>query len=205
MTAITPTSGRWRKLFVAVVNFVLLSSMCHAWTSIPTNKPTSIHQKQPHTAALSFSPSAALATVLLSMALVWTTPSSSPAQAATALDPQTFAHEYSDPLHPSCRRHIQVLSNEGNFRYDGTAVGPKNDPVLRGCSEAEIQRYGLRVGSFEGQITGDRISAGDGVHEGVWEPAIKSVIEGDGSHLPYADVDGIRWNDGNKWIVKKDT
>eukprot|EP00587_Corethron_hystrix_P010674 CAMPEP_0113298746 /NCGR_PEP_ID=MMETSP0010_2-20120614/1060_1 /TAXON_ID=216773 ORGANISM="Corethron hystrix, Strain 308" /NCGR_SAMPLE_ID=MMETSP0010_2 /ASSEMBLY_ACC=CAM_ASM_000155 /LENGTH=141 /DNA_ID=CAMNT_0000151847 /DNA_START=327 /DNA_END=752 /DNA_ORIENTATION=- /assembly_acc=CAM_ASM_000155 len=83
------------------------------------------------------------------------------------------------------------------FRYSGTAVGPKNDVVLRGCSEEEQRIYGSRKGAFDGTILdgGRRITAGDGVHEGRWEPA--------GSKLgkqKYGDVDGIRWDDGNKWV-----
>ena len=67
--------------------------------------------------------------------------------------------------------------------YTGTAVGPKGDPVLRGCSAEEQAKYTLRRGAFDAMIspTDGAISAGDGVHEGVWEK------------------DGIRWNDGNKW------
>jgi hypothetical protein len=34
----------------------------------------------------------------------------------------------------------------------------------------------------------------------VWEPANSA-----NTHLGYEDVDGIRWNDGNKWIVKQKT
>lgn len=117
-----------------------------------------------------------------------------------AFDAQVFTNHYEDPFHPLCKRHIQVSDNGRSFRYDGTAVGPKNDPVLRGCSDEEIAKYGLRLGSFEGQVVGNKISAGDGVHEGFWEPA--GSVTGD-NNIKYTNVDGIRWNDGNKWIVKK--
>jgi len=68
---------------------------------------------------------------------------------------------------------------------------------LRGCSPSEIKEFGIRRGQFDGVILDNgKISAGDGVHEGLWEPAF-SVSRGQ----PYEDMDGIRWNDGNKWTV----
>lgn len=127
--------------------------------------------------------------------------------AAMALEPvqvpedvTVLNHQYSDPLHPHCRRTIQVDKDGKTFHYSGTAVGLKDDPVLRGCSPAEIKKYGLRTGSFDGQIVmpGLRLSVGDGIHEGKWEPA-NSVTT---PSLQFKAVDGIRWNDGNKWIVK---
>lgn len=80
-----------------------------------------------------------------------------------------FNHEYSDPLHLLCHRRIQVLENDSTkFHYTGTAVGPKDDTVLRGCSKEEIRKYKLRRGEFYGDILpGNKISAGDGIHEGV--------------------------------------
>jgi hypothetical protein len=121
---------------------------------------------------------------------------------AHAVNPSIFTNDYSDPFHPLCERHIQVDDGGKTFHYSGTAVGPKDDPVLRGCSPEEIIKYKLRQGAFDGFIVsnnGQRISAGDGIHEGVWEPAgsVKT------SNLGYEDVDGIRWNDGNKWVVLK--
>jgi hypothetical protein len=117
-------------------------------------------------------------------------------------DSSVYTNDYSDPFHPLCKRHIQVVGGaEGgkSFRYWGTAVGPKNDPIERGCSPAEIREFGLRQGKFEGTITAEnKISAGDGIHEGVWEPASSAT-----TNLGYEDVDGIRWNDGNKWVVKE--
>ncbi len=79
-----------------------------------------------------------------------------------------FNHEYSDPLHPLCNRRIEVLDDGKTFHYTGTAVGPKDDPVLRGCSKEEIRKYKFRRGEFYGEVLpGNKISAGDGIHEGV--------------------------------------
>jgi hypothetical protein len=79
-----------------------------------------------------------------------------------------FNHDYSDPLHPLCNRRIEVLDDGKSFHYTGTAVGPKDDPVLRGCSKEEIRKYKLRRGEFYGEVLpGNKISAGDGIHEGV--------------------------------------
>jgi hypothetical protein len=120
-------------------------------------------------------------------------------QPSFALDPFIYTNEYEDPLHPLCERRIKVAEDGKTFHYSGTAVGPKGDPILRGCTEEEIQKYKLRQGSFDGYILDDgKISAGDGIHEGVWEPA-GSVS----SDIPFSFVDGIRWNDGNKWTVKE--
>jgi hypothetical protein len=95
-------------------------------------------------------------------------------------------------------RNIKVNQDGKTFHYAGTAVGPKDDPVLRGCSYQEQKEFGLRRGAFDGEVMpGLKISAGDGIHEGVWEPA-NSVTK----YSDYKDVDGIRWNDGNKWVVK---
>ena len=120
------------------------------------------------------------------------------APALAVVDPSVFTNEYADPLHPQCLRRIEVSKDGTTFHYSGTAVGPKDDPVLRGCSAQEIKEFGIRRGQFDGLIVGDgKISAGNGVHEGVWEPAY-SV-----SGQSFDDVDGIRWNDGNKWTVVK--
>jgi hypothetical protein len=119
--------------------------------------------------------------------------------ANAVVDGRVYTNDYADPFHPVCKRHIQVVGDGKTFRYWGTAVGPKNDPIKRGCSPDEIREYGLRQGKFEGVITAEnKISAGDGIHEGVWEPASSAT-----TNLGYEDVDGIRWNDGNKWIVKE--
>jgi hypothetical protein len=119
--------------------------------------------------------------------------------ANAAVDGRVYTNDYADPFHPLCKRHIQVVGDGKSFRYWGTAVGPKNDPIERGCSPEEIREFGLRQGKFKGVITDEnKISAGDGIHEGVWEPASSAT-----TNLGYEDVDGIRWNDGNKWVVKE--
>lgn len=120
-----------------------------------------------------------------------------PAFAADAAS--IFTNDYSDPLHPQCRRHIEVNADGKSFHYSGTAVGSEEDPVLRGCSSKEIKEFGIRRGAFDGIILeGNKISVGDGIHEGVWEPSGTAT-----TNLGYEDVDGIRWKDGNKWIVKE--
>lgn len=128
-----------------------------------------------------------------------------PAHATTTVNSAVYTHDYADPLHPQCQRHIQVDSGSNTFRYWGTAVGPQNDVVLRGCSPQEIHDYGIRRGKFSGVVTADgRLSAGDGVHEGVWEPAGSLAdASSSSSNLKNTNVDGIRWNDGNKWIVEE--
>lgn len=115
-----------------------------------------------------------------------------------SFSPSLYNNEYADPFHPMCQRKIEVIENGKAFHYSGTAVGPKDDPVNRGCSKAEQKAFGLRKGAFDGKIIdGNRLDAGDGVHEGIWEPKNTAT-----TNLGYEDVDGIRWNDGNKWVVK---
>lgn len=108
-----------------------------------------------------------------------------------------YQGDYADPFHPYCERHIDVAADGKSFHYSGTAVGPKGDPVLRGCSEEEQRLYTLRKGAFDGSIieAGAKITAGDGIHEGLWEPAFTNK-----QGQKYPDVDGIRWDDGNKWV-----
>jgi hypothetical protein len=142
--------------------------------------------------------SQALTSTLLVMLVATSLTCSSPALAATDPSASVFNHVYEDPLHPLCLRNIKVNQDGKTFHYAGTAVGPKDDPVLRGCSYQEQKEFGLRRGAFDGEVMpGLKISAGDGIHEGVWEPA-NSVTK----YSDYKDVDGIRWNDGNKWVVK---
>ena len=118
---------------------------------------------------------------------------------AQGIDPFVYNNNYSDPYHPMCKRRIEVSPDGKTFHYSGTAVGPKDDPALRGCSKNEIREYKLRFGSFDGYILDDgRISAGDSVHEGVWEPAGSASTT-----LGHENEDGIRWNDGNKWVVEE--
>ena len=47
--------------------------------------------------------------------------------------------------------------------------------------------------AFDGEITGDAISAGDGIHEGRWNAPEKNAANA---------WTGIRWRDGNRWIVQ---
>jgi len=120
---------------------------------------------------------------------------------AVTFDSTVLNGDYSDPFHPYCERHIEVSSDQKTFHYSGTAVGLKSDPdvIGRGCSPEEQAKYGLRKGAFDGDIifNGKGISAGDGIHEGVWED---STVSGDSEKLTGIGVDGIRWNDGNKWV-----
>eukprot|EP00587_Corethron_hystrix_P013117 CAMPEP_0113298290 /NCGR_PEP_ID=MMETSP0010_2-20120614/797_1 /TAXON_ID=216773 ORGANISM="Corethron hystrix, Strain 308" /NCGR_SAMPLE_ID=MMETSP0010_2 /ASSEMBLY_ACC=CAM_ASM_000155 /LENGTH=197 /DNA_ID=CAMNT_0000151321 /DNA_START=53 /DNA_END=646 /DNA_ORIENTATION=- /assembly_acc=CAM_ASM_000155 len=116
-----------------------------------------------------------------------------------------FAAEYDDMLHPGCDRRIEVDPTpiRGDFgesrflvRFSGTDVGPDGlGPIIRlGCTEETVQKYKLRSWSFEGRVNaaGTDIDAGDNVHVGRW-------------HVPTEDQAwaGIRWADGNRWIVKK--
>jgi hypothetical protein len=152
-------------------------------------RTTSSHSKRQQQGFSSFA---------MSLAMVATLTLSTPAMAAES--PFILNHDYADPLHPSCLRKIEVNRDGTSFHYSGTAVGPKDDPVLRGCTPAEIKEFGIRRGAFDGEISGPgpKISAGDGIHEGVWEPAKTAT-----TNIGYEDVDGVRWNDGNKWIVKE--
>ncbi|KAK7249999.1 hypothetical protein SO694_000056122 [Aureococcus anophagefferens] len=59
---------------------------------------------------------------------------------------------------------------------------------------ANIDKYKLREWAFDGEIKGDEISAGDGVHEGRWNQPKKD------SPNPRT---GIRWADGNRWILRR--
>lgn len=152
------------------------------------------------------------------------TQSFTPAAATTSTEsslssPFVFNHNYADPLHPECKRKIEVNKDSLGFHYSGTGVGPKDDPVLRGCTPSEIREYGIRRGAFDGKILpGLKLDAGDGIHVGVWEPAAvatrtgpvtaTATANGDTTTIAkYADVgvDGIRWNDGNKWIVQEES
>lgn len=133
---------------------------------------------------------------LLSISFLWCAVLILPAH---AIDSSVFTNEYSDPFHPLCKRRIEVSADGKSFHYSGTAVGPKDDPVRRGCTIEEMRKYKLRTGAFDGIILDNgKISAGDGIHEGAWEPAGSATTD-----LGYEDVDGIRWNDGNQWLVIK--
>lgn len=119
---------------------------------------------------------------------------------AQAFDPSVYSGDYRDPLHPLCERHVRVSKDKRRFQYFGTDVGPKGWSEKHGCSQEEIERYVLRQGAFEGRILENgRLSVGDGVHEAAWEPAGDGSASTNGG-MGYTDVDGIRFDDGNKWV-----
>lgn len=183
--------------FLLVATVAWMAVAVQAWTpSFRVERPTI---NIPTPAKTNKDAQQMVSSLILATTILMSTPS------YADFDPRVFANSYDDPLHPLCGRHITILNTkDGSFRYDGTAVGPKgaDSTVLRGCSKEEIKTYGLRTGTFTGRIVGNTISAGDGIHEGVWEPA--GSVVGD-VNIKYTDVDGIRWNDGNKWTVKKKT
>ena len=113
---------------------------------------------------------------------------------AAALDSSVYNNEYADPLHPFCDRKIEVSKNGRSFHYSGRNVA--DDGAMKGCSREEIKAFTLETEEFDGQIIDGRISTGDGIHDGVWEP--KNTAN---TNFGFEDVDGIRWKDGNKWIV----
>jgi len=146
-----------------------------------------------------FQTNTAAASLMIGTACLTTAPCQ--AASAVVVDPSVYNGEYNDPLHPLCQRRIRVEPNSNVFHYSGTEVGGDNNKVVRGCSKAEMKEFGSRKGAFDGTIKNNgRISAGDGIHEGKWEPA-DSVTS---NKLKYTDVDGIRWKDGTKWIAKKE-
>ena len=86
---------------------------------------------------------------------------------------------------PAPRRDVETAA--------GTDVGPKGigDKVFLACSPDNVEKYKLRTWAFDGEIVGDRIDAGDGVHAGTWNVNFK------GAENPWT---GIRWKDGNRWL-----
>ena len=117
-------------------------------------------------------------------------------EAASAATATQFQAEYSDQLHPICKRKIAVEKVDKRYiaHFSGTDVGPKGigDKVFLTCEQENIDKYKLREWSFDGEITGDQITVGDGIHEGRWNPYSKESPD------PWS---GIRWKDGNRWIV----
>ena len=107
--------------------------------------------------------------------------------------PSRFENSYDDQLHPLCERNIKVVKigkNDFRAKFSGTDTGPPGigQKIQIDCSAENIEKYKLREWEFDGVINGDKIDAGDGVHEGFWS-------SGEG-------WSGIRWADGNRWIVK---
>jgi hypothetical protein len=131
---------------------------------------------------------AGLASLLLATSFALGTPA---VAGAVGGAPSVFTNDYSDPLHPLCERHVKVSSDGKAFHFSGTQGKP-------GCTPGEIKEFGISKKAFDGFIDGTKISAGDGIHEGVWEPANSATTK-----LGYEDTDGVRWEDGNKWIVKQ--
>lgn len=122
--------------------------------------------------------------------------------AATPATVTRFEGEYADQLHPLCERRITVEALDTKPRryvahLSGTDVGPRGigPLVVIACDQANIDKYKLREWAFDGEIKGDEISAGDGVHEGRWNQPKKD------SPNPWT---GIRWADGNRWILKEE-
>ena len=131
--------------------------------------------------------------------------------------PSVWQASYADQLHPGCERKISIEKNGDRViahfagagaasleNYDkasrrwrnnnaGTDVGPKGigDKVFLACSPDNVEKYKLRTWAFDGEIVGDRIDAGDGVHAGTWNVNFK------GAENPWT---GIRWKDGNRWL-----
>jgi hypothetical protein len=132
--------------------------------------------------------------------------------------PSVWQASYADQLHPGCERKISIEKNgdrviahfagsgpaslklndddEASHRRRhnaGTDVGPKGigDKVFLACSPDNVEKYKLRTWAFDGEIVGDRIDAGDGIHAGTWNVNFK------GAENPWT---GIRWKDGNRWL-----
>ena len=122
---------------------------------------------------------------------------------APIVQARRFDADYSDILHPLCERHVRVdtsqATGDGGWvaHFYGTDVGPPGigQKVSISCAEDNIKRYTLRDWEFDAKISSDgqRIDAGDGVHVGQWREQTPSR---DGTTWS-----GIRWSDGNKWVV----
>jgi hypothetical protein len=116
------------------------------------------------------------------------------ASPAVATDSSVFSGDYADPYHPLCERHISV--NGDRFLYQGTSASSKEGSVLKGCSPSEIQQFGLQAREYTGSVKDNQIRTDDGILYGVWEPKNSASTK-----LGFEGVDGIRWSNGNKWIV----
>jgi len=118
-----------------------------------------------------------------------------------------FDNAYADDMHPGCDRRIVVEpvpttraggGDEKSFpvKFSGTDVGPDGiGPIVRiACTDETIEKYKLRSWAFDGRVNveGTDIDAGDGIHVGRWHAPTDEE--------PWA---GIRWADGNRWIVKE--
>ena len=137
-TFVTRTFALWTALMLAVV--VLMSSESVAFTStLPYRHllllPSSSSSRR--CVGRGSDPQELGRPTPISQPWQWKTVAPA-APALAVVDPSVFTNEYADPLHPQCLRRIEVSKDGTTFHYSGTAVGPKDDPVLRGCSAQEI-------------------------------------------------------------------
>ena len=97
----------------------------------------------------------------------------------------TTGSRRTSPRPPTTRHRV-----DGVITTAGTDVGPKGigDKVFLACSPDNVEKYKLRTWAFDGEIVGDRIDAGDGVHAGTWNVNFK------GAENRWT---GIRWKDGS--------
>ena len=122
---------------------------------------------------------------------------------APIVQARRFNADYEDLLHPLCERHVRVDESPeaqgGGWvaHFYGTDVGPPGigQKVSISCAEENIKRYTLRDWEFDAKISADgsSVDAGDGVHVGQWR---EQTPARDGTTWS-----GIRWSDGNKWVV----
>ena len=123
---------------------------------------------------------------------------------APIVQARRFDADYEDALHPLCERHVRVDTSQATpqgggwvAHFYGTDVGPPGigQKVSISCAEENIKRYTLRDWEFDAKISADgqSIDAGDGVHVGQWR---EQTPARDGTTWS-----GIRWSDGNKWVV----
>jgi len=142
-------------------------------------------------------------------------PLSRPFRTTTRNSPFQFNHDYADPQHPYCHRKIQVHSNGISFTFTGTLL-VDGTHALESCrsstpgadDEVSVVAPVLRKDSFEGRIWREDATGRYGVstpedeYWGIWEPAQSSGNRDDNDEDPFLQVNGIRWNNGNKWIVQ---
>ena len=146
--------------------------------------------------------------VLTSAAFAVATPAVARAEEKRRKMPSLFADKakriagvYSDDLHPGCQRVVSVERSGSKYiaYFQMSDVGPPGigNVVKIACDEVTEQKYELRQWSFEAEVSddGERIDAKDGVHVGRYRVASKDDAS------PW---EGIRWQDGNRWVQQKD-
>lgn len=113
-----------------------------------------------------------------------------------ASGPPTSVYEgyFADPIHPYCIRNIDVSPDGSRFTFTGTDVGNEGDPIARGCSQKDQEKFGSRTLKFDGIINEDGTIYSE-LLEGYWEPAFTNRAA-----QKYSDVDGIRLKNNNKWV-----